>query len=169
MSTPNKLTRKLSRRYSSSHIQNSLSIIPTLYNKESDGSEDQRFKPSREQEMAPTNKIKSTRYTALTFLPIALFLQYKKVVVCFYTFNTVMQSITAVSTNSPLASGIPVAFVILVGMAKEAYLEYKRWKADKTINEKPCRTLHKVSRSKAENSEQPQSDQNQLEYVDSQV
>ena len=109
--------------------------------------------------MAPTNKIKSTRYTALTFLPIALFLQYKKVVVCFYTFNTIMQSFPAVSTNNPLASGIPVAFVILVGMAKEAYLEYKRWKEDKFINEKPCRILDKVSNvTAADNMEAQQID-----------
>ena len=91
--------------------------------------------------MAPTNKIKSTRYSALTFVPIALFLQFKKVVVCFYTFNTIMQSIPAVSTNSPLASLIPVIFVILIGMSKEAYLEYKRWKEDKRINQKPCQIL----------------------------
>ena len=70
----------------------------------------------------------------MTFVPIALFLQFKKVVVCFYTFNTVMQSIPAISTNSPLASLVPVIFVILVGMGKEGYLEYKRMKEDKRIN-----------------------------------
>ena len=91
--------------------------------------------------MAPNNKIKSTRYSALTFVPIALFLQFKKVVVCFYIFNTIMQSIPAISTNSPLASLIPVLFVIIVGMGKEAYLEYKRWKEDKRINGQPCYIL----------------------------
>lgn len=97
--------------------------------------------------MAPTNKIKSTRYSALTFLPIALFLQYKKVVVCFYTFNTVMQSIPAISTNSPMASLVPVVFIILLGMSKEAYLEYKRYRDDKTINEKACKILTGIDNS----------------------
>ena len=81
----------------------------------------------------------------LTFVPIALFLQFKKVVVCFYTFNTVMQSIPAVSTNSPLASLIPTVFIILLGMLKELYLEYKRWKDDKRINEMPCTSAVSVS------------------------
>ena len=63
----------------------------------------------------------------LSFLPISLLIQYKKVVVGLYTFNAIMQSIPAVSTNSPLATAIPVIFVILVGMGKELYLEVKRW------------------------------------------
>ena len=59
---------------------------------------------------------------------------YKKVVVCVFTFNVVLQSIPAISTNNPLATGIPVLFVILLGMCKELYLEVKRWRADKKIN-----------------------------------
>ena len=77
----------------------------------------------------------------LTFIPIAVFLQYKKVVVCFYSFNTIMQSFPSVSTNSPLVSLIPTVFIILVGMLKELYLEYKRWKSDKLINHTPCKIL----------------------------
>ena len=61
-----------------------------------------------------------------------------------YTFNTVMQSIKSISTNSPLVSLIPVIFVILVGMSKELYLECKRYKDDKRINQTPCRILHEV-------------------------
>ena len=71
-------------------------------------------------------------------MPIALFLQYKKVVVCFFTVNTVIQFFPAVSTNSPLSSLIPVLFIILLGMLKEAYLEYKRYKDDKATNQAIC-------------------------------
>ena len=56
-----------------------------------------------------------------------------------------MQSIPAVSTNSPIASLIPVIFVILVGMAKELYLECKRWKEDKRINSAPVNLLSEVN------------------------
>ena len=130
------MSTTLLRRYSTG-VRNMLSIIPTLYD-QSGGKAGEKYKPTREQAAAPSNKIKSTRYNVLTFVPIALFLQYKKVVVCFYTFNTVMQSFPAVSTNSPLASLIPVLFIILLGMLKEAYLEYKRWSDDKRINQMPC-------------------------------
>ena len=124
-----------------------LSITPTIYNSwDSSGkTDDEKFKPSREQMAAPNNKIKSTRFNVFSFVPIALFLQYKKVVVCFYTFNTVMQSFPSISTNSPLASLIPVVFIILLGMLKELYLECKRMKDDKRINTSPCLRSGSVS------------------------
>jgi len=71
--------------------------------------------------------------------------QYKNVVVCFYTFNTVMQMIPSIRTNSPLSSLLPTLFVISVGMSKELYLEIKRWRADKRINEAQCRVVCQVS------------------------
>ena len=125
------MSEKLKRRYSTG-VRNALSVVPNVY--QTMGATEERFLPSADQQKAPTNKIKSTRYTPLTFFPITLFLQYKKVVVCVYTFNTIMQSIKSVSTNSPLASLVPVIFVILVGMSKELYLECKRYKEDKRIN-----------------------------------
>ena len=106
-------------------------VVPTLNTKMTS---EEAFHPSEAQNQAPANKIKSTHYTPLTFAPIVLLLQYKNVIVCFYTFNTIMQSIPAISTNSPMASMIPTIFIILVGMGKELYLEIKRWKEDKRIN-----------------------------------
>lgn len=64
-----------------------LSILPTIY---STMTKDERFRPSKQQQQTPTNKVKSTRFSPLTFVPIALFLQYKKVVVCFFTVNTII-------------------------------------------------------------------------------
>jgi len=110
---------------------NTFSIVPNIYK---NLTSDSCFHPSQRQREAPTNKIKSTRFSLLTFIPIALFLQYKKVVVCVFTFNVFLQSVPALSTNSPLATGIPLLFVILLGMLKELYLEVKRWSDDKRIN-----------------------------------
>ena len=121
---------KLVRRYSTG-LKERITIIPTIY--ESLTNEEQ-YMPSKEQDMAPTNKIRSTRFTPVSFLPICLLLQYKKVVVCFYSFNTIMQFIPAISTNNPLVSLIPTIFLILMGMGKELYLECKRLKDDKAIN-----------------------------------
>ena len=98
--------------------------------------------------MAPRNKIKSTHYTPWTFFPVVLFLQYKNVIVCFYTFNTIMQSIPAISTNSPFASLVPTIFLILVGMGKELYLEVKRWREDKRVNQTPCTLINGVTKDK---------------------
>ena len=118
-----------------------LSIVPNIYK---DMTSDSRFHPSQEQREAPTNKIKSTRFSLLTFIPIALFLQYKKVVVSVFTFNVCLQSVPAISTNNPLATGVPLLFIILLGMLKELYLEVKRWNDDKRINSQSVQLLRLV-------------------------
>ena len=134
---------KLRRRYSlSSHSKkDEIIIVPTINTKLST---DVKNHPSGAQLEAPLNKIKSTHYTPATFLPIVLLLQFKNVVVCFWSFNVIMQSIPAINTNSPLATGVPTIFIILLGMSKELYLEIQRWKEDKRINEAPCHILSDV-------------------------
>ena len=62
----------------------------------------------------------------------------------FYVVNAILQSIPAVSVNSPLATIIPLAYVILVGMLKEAIADYKRYKQDKKANATHCRILDRL-------------------------
>lgn len=63
----------------------------------------------------------------MTFIPVSFLLQFLKVVNLFYTFNGILQFIPAISTADPIASYLPVLFVVLMGMAKEGVLEYKRF------------------------------------------
>ena len=89
----------------------------------------------------PSNARKSTRYNVITFLPATILQQFTRVVNCFYCFNAVLQSIPAVSTNNPLATIIPLSWVILMGVIKEAIVEIKRWHDDRTVNRIPTRRL----------------------------
>ena len=75
----------------------------------------------------PPNGRKSTRYNIVTFLPIVFLYQFTRVINCFYVFNAVLQSIPSISTNNPLATIIPLSFVISVGILKEAIVELQRW------------------------------------------
>jgi len=79
--------------------------------------------PTPEQKRCPSNQRKSTRFNFLTFLPITIFIQLKKVTNDFYLFNMVLQMIPAISTNSWLASGIPTFFVMFLGILKEFICE----------------------------------------------
>ena len=81
-----------------------------------------------------SNRIKTTRYTWWNFVPLALFLQFTKVVNCFYVVNTILNSIPSISTNAPIYSGSVLALLILIGMLKEALADYKRYKTDKGSN-----------------------------------
>lgn len=52
----------------------------------------------------------------------------------FYVCNAVLQSIPSVSTNNPLATIVPLTFIIMFGITKEAIMELKKWYDDKHIN-----------------------------------
>ena len=91
----------------------------------------------------PSNRISTTRYTWYSFLPIALLIQFAKVSNTFYAIGAVLQSIPSISTNDPLATIIPLAYVVAVGMLKEFLADYKRYKSDKKTNQTLCSILVK--------------------------
>lgn len=90
---------------------------------------------------SPPNGRKSTRYNLFTFLPITILYQFTRVVNCFYVLNAFLQSTPSISTNDPLATIIPLTFIICVGIIKEAIVEVKRWLQDRQVNRIPTRRL----------------------------
>ena len=125
-----------------------LSTYPTVYQKNATKLEKTKFSLAPQLLGVPNNKVKSTRYSIFTFLPLTLFIQFRKVINLFYIFNGILQSFPEISTNSPLASFIPVSFVIIVGILKEAYLEYKRYVDDKKTNQTPVSILDDIADGK---------------------
>jgi hypothetical protein len=87
----------------------------------------------------PSNRVTSQKYSLLTFLPITILLQLSKVLNIFYLVNGSLQTIPAISTVSPLASLIPVLFVIFVGIVLEAISEYRRYCSDYEQNSQPVK------------------------------
>ena len=61
-------------------------------------------------------------------------LQLKNVIHCFFIFNGFLQTIPSITTNSPLASFIPVLWTISMGMLFELIADIRRWKSDKKVN-----------------------------------
>ena len=89
----------------------------------------------------PSNMIRTTRYTWWSFLPLALFLQFSKVVNCFYVVNTILQSIPSISTNDPIYAFCVLLLLIFIGVLKEGLADYKRYKTDKGSNATPTQIL----------------------------
>ena len=56
----------------------------------------------------------------------------------FYLVGAIFQSFPSISTNDPLATIIPLAYVVAVGMLKEFLADYKRYKSDKKTNSQPA-------------------------------
>lgn len=60
--------------------------------------------------------------------------QLKNVINIFFLFNSYMQSVSQISTNSPFASLIPVSWIIAMGMMFDLIADLRRWMSDRQVN-----------------------------------
>jgi hypothetical protein len=67
-------------------------------------------------------------------LPVALLIQFTNVTNLFYVANVALQFTPQVATNSPMATLVPLCFVLLVGITKEFIADFKRWQEDRKTN-----------------------------------
>ena len=70
-------------------------------------------------------------------MPLALFMQFTKVVNCFYFVQMVMQLFPQIRTNKPEFVATVLFILILIGVVKEGVADHKRYKTDKTSNALP--------------------------------
>ncbi|PWV12738.1 putative phospholipid-transporting ATPase 1-like protein [Trypanosoma cruzi] len=82
----------------------------------------------------PDNFIRTTQYTLLTFLPLGLLMQFRKVSNFYFLICMILALIPGVSPISPATAIAPLVFVIGVAMIKEAVEEFKRHRADRKAN-----------------------------------
>ena len=85
-----------------------------------------------------SNKITTTKYNKVNFLPLTFLIQLGKFANCFYIVNAILQSIPSISTNDPLATVVPLIYVFILGMVKEMVADYKRYQNDLKVNHYPC-------------------------------
>ena len=67
--------------------------------------------------------------------------QFTKVVIVFFTINGVLQAFPQIGINHPLAIFIPLSFIIVLGIIKEAVVEVRRWREDRDFNSTTCPVL----------------------------
>jgi phospholipid-translocating ATPase len=80
-----------------------------------------------------SNYISTTKYTVITFIPKALYEQFRRVANLYFTFVAAL-SLTPLTPISPITTITPLCAVIGVSIAKEAWEDYKRAKEDKAVN-----------------------------------
>jgi len=82
----------------------------------------------------PHNRIHTTKYTLLTFLPKSLYIQFLRLANVYFLISAIISSIKEVSSVSPVTSIAPLVFVLFTSMFREAFEDWKRHKNDKLIN-----------------------------------
>ena len=94
------------------------------------------------------NKVKTSKYSLLTFLPKNLFEQFSKLANVYFLLISFMQMIPiiSISAGKPVML-MPLAFVIVVSMIKDIFEDYKRHKSDKIENFKQVLVYDPITKS----------------------
>ncbi|KAG5537912.1 hypothetical protein RHGRI_025113 [Rhododendron griersonianum] len=88
-----------------------------------------------------SNYISTTKYNVITFLPKAIFEQFRRVANLYFLLAACL-SISPVAPFSALSMIAPLAFVIGLSMAKEAMEDWRRFIQDMKVNMRKAR-VHK--------------------------
>ncbi|XP_074558346.1 putative phospholipid-transporting ATPase 4 [Curcuma longa] len=80
-----------------------------------------------------SNYITTTKYNVVTFLPKALFEQFRRVANIYFLLTAAL-SLTPVSPFTPVSMIAPLAFVVGLSMAKEALEDWRRFMQDMKVN-----------------------------------
>jgi phospholipid-translocating ATPase len=82
----------------------------------------------------PSNAVSNTKYTAINFVPVVLFNQFKYFFNLFFLLVALSQIIEALRVGFLITFVAPLVFVISITMIKEFYDDYKRRLRDREIN-----------------------------------
>lgn len=89
-----------------------------------------------------TNKIKTSKYTALNFFPKNLALQYKNIANFYFTALVILQCFSIFQTASPILNAAPIVIILCVTAIKDGVEDLKRHESDGEINHKPTYIIY---------------------------
>ncbi|KAK3100160.1 hypothetical protein FSP39_015575 [Pinctada imbricata] len=86
-----------------------------------------------------SNRIRTTKYSILTFLPKNLFEQFHRFANLYFILVVALNWVPQVQAFGKEIAMIPVLFVLSVTAVKDAFEDYRRYRSDKKINHHNCR------------------------------
>eukprot|EP00347_Sterkiella_histriomuscorum_P004736 403359304 len=92
----------------------------------------------RKKEDFCTNKIETTKYNYVTFLPKSILAQFSRVSNIYFLVSAVLCSIPYFSPLPGYTAITPLALVLLISVLREALEDYKRRVNDKITNKRVC-------------------------------
>ena len=85
-----------------------------------------------------SNKIKTSKYTFLNFLPKNLYEQLTRIANVYFIFIVFLNWVPAVNAFGAELAMVPVVAVLAATAAKDLYEDLQRQKSDKKINTRNC-------------------------------
>ena len=87
------------------------------------------------------NKIDTTKYNILTFLPKGLLYQFMRLANVYFVFTAILQCIPQISPLGSATALFPIIFVLAVSLIREGYEDCKRASLDKIQNSVNCKVF----------------------------
>ncbi|XP_033991200.1 probable phospholipid-transporting ATPase VD isoform X2 [Trematomus bernacchii] len=84
------------------------------------------------------NKIRTSKYSLLSFLPKNLFEQLHRAANVYFIFLAALNFVPVVEAFQPEIAVIPIILVLAVTAVKDIWEDYHRYKSDHSINRLPC-------------------------------
>ncbi|XP_041443971.1 phospholipid-transporting ATPase VB isoform X2 [Xenopus laevis] len=85
-----------------------------------------------------TNKIKTTKYTVLTFIPKNLFEQFHRFANVYFVAIAALNFVPVVNAFQPAIAIIPICIILAITAIKDVWEDFRRFKSDKEINYMSC-------------------------------
>ncbi|KAK4187296.1 hypothetical protein QBC35DRAFT_235944 [Podospora australis] len=102
------------------------------------GLQDEEGKPFQQY---PRNKIRTAKYTPLSFIPKNLFFQFHNVANIFFLFLVILVIFPIFGGVNPGLNAVPLIFIICVTAIKDAIEDYRRTILDNELNNAPVHRL----------------------------
>ena len=83
------------------------------------------------------NKIKTTKYNIITFLPKNLAEQFRRLFNVFWLIQFVISLIPSIAAYSAVTTIMGLVIVLVISMLKDGYEDYRRYVSDKEANTQP--------------------------------
>lgn len=84
------------------------------------------------------NKIRTTKYSVLSFLPKNLFEQLHRLANVYFIFLVALNFVPVVEAFQPEISIVPISLVLLSTAVKDIWEDYRRFKFDVLVNRLFC-------------------------------
>ncbi|XP_051896651.1 phospholipid-transporting ATPase ID isoform X2 [Pristis pectinata] len=88
-----------------------------------------------------SNRIKTSKYNMITFLPINLFEQFQRVANAYFLFLLLLQLIPHISSLSWFTTIVPLVLVLTITAVKDATDDFFRYKSDNQVNNRQSQVL----------------------------
>lgn len=85
------------------------------------------------------NRVRTTKYTILSFIPKNLFEQFHRIANLYFIGIVLLNWVPKINAFGKEIAIIPVVFVLGVTAIKDWFEDYRRYKSDKRINNLTCR------------------------------